>query len=94
MIGVIDEIPRHRLTARTSETGRTMNRDRTTADASIAHRLRQILLELARREDELAARVAAALPYWAACPPSVPGHRAAASALRAEADHFLAAAAS
>lgn len=52
-------------------------------------RLRSLLLELARREDEMAAREAATTPYWAPCPDSVVGRRAAASALRAEADRLL-----
>ncbi|MDQ4051846.1 MAG: hypothetical protein M3237_03970 [Actinomycetota bacterium] len=66
-----------------------MNRDRTTVDVPIANGLRRLLLELARHEDDLAASEAAAQPYWAACPPSVQGHRAAATALRAEANLFL-----
>lgn len=47
--------------------------------------LTHALLELARREDDLAAAEAASVPYWAPCPPSVYGHRAAAEALRGEA---------
>jgi hypothetical protein len=66
-----------------------MNRDRTTVDVPIADRLRRLLLQLARHEDDLAAREAAAQPYWAPCPSSALGHRAAATALRAEADLFL-----
>jgi hypothetical protein len=42
------------------------------------------LVLLARHEDDVAAREAARIPYWAACPPSVDGHRAAARALRAD----------
>ena len=51
--------------------------------------LRAVLLELARREDECAADQAAAQPYWLACPPSVQGHRAAAVALRDQADRLV-----
>ena len=51
--------------------------------------LREILLELARQEDEIALAEAAAVPYWAPHPPSVLGHRVAARALRTEADCFL-----
>jgi hypothetical protein len=53
--------------------------------------LRVTLLDLARREDECAADEAAARSYWQALPPSVLGHRAAAVALRHEADLLLAA---
>ena len=56
---------------------------------ALAAELRAILLELARREEECAANEAAAQPYWAACPPSVHGHRAAAEALREQADQLL-----
>jgi hypothetical protein len=42
------------------------------------------LVLLARHEDDVAAREAARVPYWAACPPSIEGHRAAARALRAD----------
>jgi len=52
-------------------------------------RLRSLLLDLARREEDLAARQAAGTPYWAPCPSSVSGHRFAASVLRAEADLLL-----
>lgn len=51
--------------------------------------LRQILFELARREEEIALAEAAAVPYWAPHPPSVLGHRVAAQVLRNEADHQL-----
>ena len=51
--------------------------------------LRRLLLELARREDDRAADRAAEQPYWAACPPTVQGHRTAAAALRDEADHLI-----
>ncbi|MFC5731549.1 MULTISPECIES: hypothetical protein [Nocardioides] len=61
----------------------------TEADSATAKRLRSILLELARNHDHAAATGAAATPYWEACPPSVIGHRAAAAALRDEANHFL-----
>lgn len=51
--------------------------------------LRRVLLDLARREDDLAASEAALQPYWKACSPSVHGHRVAATALRAEADRWI-----
>jgi hypothetical protein len=57
--------------------------------AALGIRLRQILLELARREETIALSEAAAVPYWAPHPVSVIGHRAAAQALRSEADRFL-----
>jgi hypothetical protein len=52
--------------------------------------LRSLLLELARREDDLAAREAASTPYWAPYPDSVIGRRSTAAVLRAEADVLLA----
>jgi len=52
------------------------------------HDVRQLLLQLARREEELAAEEATVLPYWRACPPSVEGHRVAAAALRWVAEQF------
>lgn len=42
------------------------------------------LARLAAREEEAAATEAARIPYWAPCPPSVQGHRAAARALRSD----------
>jgi hypothetical protein len=48
--------------------------------------VRKELLRLARREDDLAASMASAVPYWAACPDEVLGHRRAAAALRADAE--------
>jgi hypothetical protein len=51
--------------------------------------LRSLLLDLARREDDLAAREAASTPYWGPCPDSVVGRRSAAAVLRAEADELL-----
>lgn len=53
--------------------------------ADLIGALSHALLELARREDDLAAAEAASVPYWSPCPPSVYGHRAAAEALRSEA---------
>ena len=53
--------------------------------------LRARLLAMASRQDELAADLAAATPYWQPQPWSVQGHHAAADALRAEADLLLAA---
>ena len=61
----------------------------THTDGTTGSKLRSILLDLARRHDNLAADQAASTPYWAPCPPSVLGHRSAAAALRAEADHLL-----
>ena len=63
----------------------------THTDGTMASKLRSILLDLARRQDNMAADQASAMPYWAPCPPTVLGHRSAAAALRAEADHLLAA---
>jgi hypothetical protein len=50
-----------------------------------------LLLDLARREDDLAAAEALGTPYWRPCPESVVGHRAAAKALRRHAESFRAA---
>jgi hypothetical protein len=58
---------------------------------TMAIRLRQILIELARREDNIALSEAADVPYWAPHPTSVIGHRAAAEILRSEADRLLSA---
>ena len=55
----------------------------------ISDSIRRILLRLAKEQDELAADTAAATPYWIPCPPTVLGHRAAASALRNHASRFL-----
>ena len=60
-------------------------------DHTTAAHLRTLLLELARREDDLASNEAAATPYWAPAPATVLGHRTAAVALRAEAELLLAA---
>ena len=51
--------------------------------------LRSVLLELARRQDELAFHEAATTPYWAPFPSTVLGRRSAAAVLRAEADHLV-----
>ena len=48
--------------------------------------VREELLRLARHEDALAAAEAGSVPYWASCPDTVPGHRRAAAALRADAE--------
>jgi hypothetical protein len=58
-------------------------------DTATTTRLRQLLLEMARREDDIACAEAALVPYWAPQPPSVSGHRLAAGALRSEADCLL-----
>lgn len=61
----------------------------TALDDETAVRLRHHLLELARRQDDLAAREAARTPYWQPQPATVHGHRSAADVLRAEADLLL-----
>ena len=60
-------------------------------DTTTTTRLCQALLEIARREDDMACAEAALVPYWAPQPPSVSGHRHAARALRSEADSLLSA---
>jgi len=62
----------------------------TNVQQEIAAAVRQELLRLARIEDTRAADEAATVPYWAPCPTSVVGHRAAAQALRQEADRIAA----
>lgn len=54
----------------------------------LAVAMRQALLAVARTEENLADTEAAQVPYWAPCPASVLGHRAAAEALRADADRL------
>lgn len=66
-----------------------MNNSPANVPATVAALLRKVLLDLARREDDLAISERAAVPYWAPHPPSVIGHHAAAEALRCEADRFL-----
>lgn len=61
----------------------------TSSSRAVTAELRMILLELARQEEDDAANEAADQPYWMACPPSVQGHRAAAAALRDQADRLL-----
>lgn len=61
----------------------------TTIDTEMTAVLRRWLLDLARRQDELAAEAAATTPYWKPQPATAHGHRSAADALRAEADHLL-----
>jgi hypothetical protein len=56
---------------------------------SLATTLRQELLRLAEYEENLAAAEAAKVPYWSPCPATVVGHRAAARALREDADRIL-----
>ena len=51
--------------------------------------LRKELLHLAQVEQDVAAQESARVPYWAPCPASVAGHRAAARVLRADADRLL-----
>jgi hypothetical protein len=57
-------------------------------ESDVASLLRQELLRLAGEQEKLADAEAAKVPYWAPSPPSVEGHRAAASALRADAERF------
>lgn len=66
-----------------------MNEDAYSEKTATAVRIRQVLLDLARREEDIAHSEAAAVPYWAPHPVSVIGHHAAAEALRSEADRFL-----
>lgn len=63
--------------------------DTGTNPTEITSLLRLRLLELARRQDDLAAHAAAATPYWKPQPDTVHGHRTAADALRAEADLLI-----
>jgi len=56
----------------------------------VATAVRQELLRLAYAEDQLTPAEAARVAYWEPCPPSVQGHRAAAAALRADADRIAA----
>jgi hypothetical protein len=66
-----------------------MTVDMAPSGRSLSAQVRMVLLEIAREEDDRAADELAAQPYWAACPPSVGGHRAAAAALRHQADRLL-----
>ena len=65
-----------------------MNNSTDTYPNMVTVQLRRILLDLARREEEIARTEAALVPYWAPHPASVIGHRAAAVALRSEAQRF------
>lgn len=58
-------------------------------DTTMVALLRLRLLELARRQDELAVIEGSATPYWKPQPATVVGHRSAADALRAEANLIL-----
>jgi hypothetical protein len=53
---------------------------------TLSARLRRLLFELAKAQEQLAAEEAAATPYWRPHPPAVLGHRAAAAALREQAE--------
>ena len=64
--------------------------DSTPLDTETLRALRRELFQLASREDEIAAAEAARVPYWAPTPPSVMGHRAAAAALREDAERLVA----
>lgn len=61
----------------------------TVTAAELMTALRHELLRLAIQQEELAAREAAEVPYWAPRPASVDGHHAAATALRADADRLV-----
>ena len=61
------------------------------SDTGTTSWLRSLLLELAHRQEQLAADELAATPYWSPCPSTVLGHRAAADALRTEAELLFAA---
>lgn len=61
----------------------------TIIDTTTATLLRSRLLELARRQEQQADEAAVETAYWMPKPPSVYAHRAAAQALRAEADLFI-----
>jgi len=65
------------------------NQDHQPEDETVSRRIRAILLQLAHHEDELAADVAAQVPYWRPRPESAIGHNAAAAALRHQADNFV-----
>ena len=59
-------------------------------EADVADLLRRELIRLAVEQEQLADAEAARVPYWAPSPPSVEGHRAAALALRADAERIAA----
>lgn len=61
-----------------------------THNATVTGRLRSLLLDLARRHEDLAADELAATPYWRPAPLTAIGHRTAAGMLRAEADGLVA----
>lgn len=65
-----------------------MNTRQRSGSLAVVRLARTMLLELACREDQLAATQAAQLPYWQPCPASVSGHRAAAVALREHAERL------
>lgn len=61
------------------------------SDAATSSRLPGLLLDLARRQDQLAAEELASASYWSPGSESLLGHRAAAAILCAEANLLLAA---
>ena len=65
----------------------TMTADNVT-ESEVMAALRHELLRLAVEQEMLADQEAAEVPYWAPRPASVEGHRAAATALRADAERF------
>jgi len=64
----------------------TMDRNLEDLPREVLTVLRRELIRLAKLEDDRAADEAARVPYWSPCPSSVEGHRAAALALRRDAD--------
>jgi hypothetical protein len=56
--------------------------------ADLRRALAQELLGLASQHDASAAAEAARVPYWAPCPSTVAGHRAAAALLREDAERL------
>jgi len=61
-------------------------RNREALPPDVLAMLRRELIRLAKVEDDLAADEAARVPYWMPYPSSIDGHRAAALALRRDAD--------
>jgi len=62
-----------------------MNPSPITRNPEVLQALRLELFRLARLEDQRACEEASKVPYWAHCPESVTGHRAAARLLHAQA---------
>jgi hypothetical protein len=60
-------------------------RESSTTTVEVSVLLQRELLHLAKQHDDAAAVQASRVPYWAPYPAEVPGHRAAAALLRADA---------